>query len=113
MATSVTARELFQEFTRLAIRACQQAEADTPRTGPGRKPIIPDWVIATMIAVAVAARRKSKSAQFRYCCAHARELEELGVFPLPKRSAYFDRYRRAWRLFQAAIAWEGKLAVKQ
>lgn len=113
MGISVSSRELFREFVQLAIRVCQQAEKTCPRAGRGRKPVIPDWVVGTLIVLAVAARRKTKSAQFRYCWAHADELKALGVWPLPKRSTFFDRYLRAWRLLQAAIAWEGKLAEKQ
>jgi hypothetical protein len=112
MDVSVSARKLFLEFVVLAMRACQQAEKRCPRTGPGRKPVVPDWVIGTLVVVAVAARRKTKSAQFRYSWAHAEELKALGVWPLPKRSAFFDRYRRAWQLLQMAITCEGKLAVK-
>jgi hypothetical protein len=113
MDASVSARKLFREFVVLAMRSCQQAEKSCPRTGRGRKPVVPDWVIGTLVVVAVAARRKTKSAQFRYSWAHAEELKALGVWPLPKRSAFFDRYLRAWRLLQVAIACEGKLAVKQ
>src|SRR5579859_5242054 len=110
MDVSVSARELFREFVGLAMRSCQQAEKECPRTGPGRKPVVPDWVIATLIVVAVAAQRKTKSAQLRYGWAHAEELRELGVWPLPKRSTFFERYLRAWRLLQVAITCEGKLA---
>jgi hypothetical protein len=112
MDVSVSARELFREFVGLAMRSCQQAEKACPRTGPGRKPVVPDWVIATRIVVAVAARRKTKSAQLRYGWARADELKALGVWPLPKGSAFFERYLRAWRLLQAAIAYEGKLAER-
>ena len=54
MDVSVSARELFREFVVLAMRSCQQAEKACPRTGPGRKPVVPDWVIATLIVVALA-----------------------------------------------------------
>lgn len=112
MDVSVSARELFREFVVLAMRNCQRAERLCPRTGRGRKPVVPDWVIATLVVVAVAARRKTKSAQFRYGWARADELKALGVWPLPKRSTFFDRYLRAWQLLQAAIACEGKLAER-
>jgi hypothetical protein len=47
MDISVSARELFREFVGLAMRSCQQSEKECPRKGPGRKPVVPDWVIAT------------------------------------------------------------------
>ena len=94
------------------MRSCQRAERMCPRTGRGRKPVVPEWVIATLIVVAVAAHRKTKSAQLRYGWARADELKALGVWPLPKRSAFFERYLRAWQLLQAAIACEGKLAER-
>ena len=113
MEKIVSGDRLFRELVVLAMRACQKAERLVPRTGPGRKPIIPDWVLATLITVAVAARRKKKSAQYRYCQAHAEEFAALGVSPLPSRSTYFDRYQRAWKVVQAAILCEGQLAVDQ
>lgn len=113
MERSVSTQDVFREFVQLAFRICTQVEAERPRRGPGRKPVVSDGVIAVLIAVAVAARRKTKSAQWRFIWAHAAELEVLGVWPLPKRTAYFDRYRRAWQLLQKAIAREGRLAGMQ
>jgi hypothetical protein len=113
MGINVLSRDVFREFVQVAMRACGQAEAKNVRPGRGRQPVIPDRVIATLIAIAVAARRKTKSAQFRFLWAHAEELRSLGVWPLPKRTTYFERYRRAWRVLQRAIACEGKLATKQ
>ena len=99
---------------RQAMPVCQEAERLCPRTGPGRKPTIPDWVLAVLIVIAVLKRRKSKSAQFRFIKSHRQELlKALGTDRLPGRSAYFDRYRRAWRLYEAAIRLGGALAIKK
>jgi hypothetical protein len=55
--------------------------------------------------VAVLKRRKAKSAQYRE---HRRRLAEwLGRGGFPARSTYFHRYRRAQRLFHAAIRLQG------
>ena len=87
----------------MAIPVCQRAELECPRTGPGRPPEIPDWVIAVLILVVVAKRRKSKSAQYRFLQAHQRELAGwLGTTRFPSRTTYFDRYKRAFVLFQQA-----------
>lgn len=39
-------------------------------------------------------------------------LKELGTDRFPSRSTYFDRYRRAWRLLEAAIRLSGAKAVR-
>jgi hypothetical protein len=97
----------------MAVPVCQQAERECPRTGPGRKPEIPDWVMAVLIMVGVLKKRKSKSAQYRFLREHRRLLMTwLGVDRFPARSTYFDRYRRGYRLFEAAVRVEGKRAVQ-
>lgn len=89
---------------RVAVCVCQRTERKYPRTGPGRRPEIPDWVIAVLIAVAVAARRKSKSAQYRYLHTHRRRLLVLlGTRRFPSRTTYFDRYRRAHEFLEHVL----------
>ena len=101
------------QLVAMAIPICQQAELACPRTGPGRKPEIPDWVIAVLIMVAVLKKRKSKSSQYRFLKAYRLQLLSwLDVERLPARSTYFDRYRRAWKLFEHAIRIEGDRAVR-
>lgn len=56
-------------LVQMAVPICQQAEREHPRTGRGRKPTIPDWVIAVLIMVAVLKRRKAKRAQYRFVAA--------------------------------------------
>ncbi len=102
------------QLARMAVPLCQRAEREYPRTGPGRKPEIPDWVLAVLIMVAVLQRRKSKSAQYRFLREHRRALAEvLGTARFPARSTYFDRYRRAHRLFQQAIVLQGRTAIAE
>lgn len=101
-------------LARLAVVVCQQAERECPRTGPGRKPEIPDWVMAVLIMVAVAKRKKTKAAQYCFLKEHAESLMQL--LPkqrFPSRSTYYERYRRAWRLYQVAIRMQGIHAVKK
>jgi hypothetical protein len=101
-------------LVKMAVPVCQQAERECPRTGPGRKPEIADWVLAVLIMVAVLKRKKSKSAQYRFLAEHRRELAELlGTDMFPARSTYFDRYRRAHRLFQYAIKRQGQKAIAE
>jgi hypothetical protein len=99
-------------LARLAVPVCQQAEQFCPRTGPGCPPTIPDWALAALIFLAVLCRKKTKAAQYRFL--HARRAEVLGWLGtdrFPGRSTYYDRYRRAHRLFQAAIRLQGQQAV--
>lgn len=101
------------ELVEMAIPICQQADRDCPRRGPGRPPEIADWVMAVLIMVAVLKQRKSKSAQYRFLRSHRRQLLAwLEVDRFPARSTYFDRYRRAWQLYEQAIYLEGARAIR-
>lgn len=101
------------ELVELAKPICQQAERVCPRTGPGRKPEHPDWLIAVLIVAAGAKKKKSKSAQYRFLCEHAVLLINLlGTDALPSRTTYFDRYRRSSALLFAAVRLQGEWAVR-
>ena len=100
------------QLIKQAIPICQAAEKTCPRTGPGRKPEIPDWAIAVLIAVAILKQKKSKSSQFRYLYSHRKWLaKQLKIERLPSRATYFDRYKRARRLLEVAIQKAGELAI--
>lgn len=103
-----------ETLVKMAVPVCRQAEIECPRTGPGCKPQISDWVMAVLIMVVVLKQRKSKSSQYRFLAAHRQSLLRwLDVKRFPARSTYFDRYRRAYRLFEQAIAIEGRRAVER
>jgi hypothetical protein len=101
-----------QDLIALAVPLCQKAERFVPRTGPGRPPEIPDWLLAALIFIAVLYRKKTKSAQYRFL--HERR-DDLALWldndRFPARSTYFDRYRRAHRLFREAVRLQGQQAV--
>jgi hypothetical protein len=81
-------------LVRMSVPLVKAADQDRPRAGPGAPPSYPEWQIAVLIIVAVAARRKSKSAQFRYLYVRRKRLMELlGMAAFPVRSTYFSRYR--------------------
>lgn len=66
--------------------------------------------------VAVLKRKKHKSAQFRFVTDPAnRQLlaNVTGETHFPSRSTFFDRYRRAHRLFTKAIELQGALAITE
>lgn len=114
MGKRATASTCLASLVKMAMPLCKQAERECPRTGPGRKPVIPDWVLAVLIMVAVLKRRKTKSAQYRFLEAHRRELAQwLGTDKFPARSTYFERYRRAHRLFRVAIRLQGEKAIAE
>ncbi len=105
---------LLEELVAMSIPVCQEAESGCPRQGPGRKPIIPEWVIAVMIMVAVMLKKKTKSAQYVWWREHAADFARwLPGQALPARSTFFDRYRRVHRLYRQAIMLQGQEAVKQ
>jgi Transposase DDE domain len=114
MGKRATVGTCLASLVKMAVPLCQQAERECPRTGPGRKPDIADWVLAVLIMVAVMKRKKSKSAQYRFLDEHRRELAELlGTAKFPARSTYFDRYRRAHGLFAQAIKLQGQKAIAE
>jgi hypothetical protein len=92
----------------------QQAERVCPRRGRGRRPEFPDWAMALLIMVCVVRNKKSKSAQYRFLVEHQKLLlEVIGLPRLLSRSSYFERYRRAWRLYEVAIELQGKMALRE
>jgi len=114
MHASAKEGSCLRELIDLAIPLCQQAEERCPRTGPGRPPVTPDWVLTVLILISVLKHRKSKRAQYRYLRSHRHEiLAALGVRCWPGRSTYFARYRRAWKLYEVAIQITGELAVSR
>lgn len=114
MSTRATDGALLADLVALSIPLCQEAQRMCPRRGPGRKPTIPDWVLAVMILVAVLRKKKTKSAQFRWWCEHRTEFAHwLAGQPFPGRTTFFDRYRRVHCLFHAAIILQGRRAVEQ
>ena len=114
MGKRATVGTCLASLVKMAVPLCQRAEREHPRTGPGCKPEIPDWVLAVLIMVAILKRKKSKSAQYRFLGEHRQELKALlGTGKFPARSTYFDRYRRAHRLFVDAIKLQGERAIAE
>jgi hypothetical protein len=113
MGSRARQRASLFELVEMAVPLLRRAERECPRTGRGRRPTIPDWVLGALIMVAVLKRRKSKSAQYAFLRQHQAELLDwLGVEKFPARSTYFDRYRRAYRLFQIAVRQQGHQALR-
>jgi hypothetical protein len=97
-----------------AIPLMQEAQRQCPRTGPGAKPKIPDWVMGCLIMTATLKRKKRKAAQWRFLRAHRVSLQAwLGITDFPSRTTYYRRYRRAYRLLQTAVGLQGQTAVAE
>jgi hypothetical protein len=100
----------------MTVPIVQEAERQRPRTGPGAKPELPDWLMGALIMVAVLKRKKSKSSQFR-CLSEPQQrwviAEAAGCAMFPSRSTFFRRYRRAHHLFRAAITLQGRKAITE
>src|SRR5262249_35066053 len=102
------------ELVRRSTLVCQEAERACPRLGPGRKPTIPDWVLAVMIMVGVMLKKKTKAAQLVWWRQHQADFSRwMPGQDLPGRTTFYDRYRRAHRLFRQAILVQGRAAVKR
>lgn len=103
-----------EALVRLAVPLLREAERGCPRTGRGDKPVIPDWVMAGLIMIAVLKRKKSKSAQYR-CLRQQRAAiaQWLGNACFPSRATYFRRYRRGHRLYREAIRLQGEQAIAE
>jgi len=112
MGKRATPAALVPELVRLAVPLLQQAERAAPRTGPGDKPLIPDWVMAGLIMLAVLHKKKTKSAQYRFVQQRRSDIAAwLGDGHFPSRATYFRRYRRAHRLYREAIRLQGQAAI--
>ena len=102
------------ELVSRGIAICREAERQWPRKGPGRKPTIPDWVLAVMIMVGVMLKKKTKAAQFVWWTQHATDFARwLPEQAMPGRSTFYERYRRVHRLLRQAIVLQGREAVKR
>ena len=66
MGTRAKSGACLVRLAKEAVPLLREAERRSPRTGPGAKPDIPDWLIGVLIMVAIIKRKKSKSAQFRF-----------------------------------------------
>jgi len=98
----------------MALPVCRAAQRQCPRTGPGKPPDYPDWQMAVLIMVAVLKKRKSKNAQYRWLYEHRHCLQPiLGMKEFPSRSTYFDRYRRAYHLYEVAIRLQGQKLLQE
>ena len=51
MGKRANAGTCLRMLVKMAVPLCQRAERECPRTGPGRKPEIPEWVMAVLIIV--------------------------------------------------------------
>jgi hypothetical protein len=112
MGRRANAGTVLPELVRLALPLLQEAERQSPRTGPGAKPDIPDWVMAALIMIAVLANKKTKAAQLRYLRERRRDLAVwLGSSTFPSRASYYRRYRRAHQLYRTAIRLQGEQAI--
>jgi Transposase DDE domain len=103
-------------LVKMALPLLREAERQCPRTGPGAKPDIPDWLIGVLIMVAVLKRKKSKSAQYRFLSEKSNReqlAQAVGNARFPARSTFFRRYRRAHRLFRTAVRLQGERAIAE
>lgn len=105
-----------EALVEMAVPLLQEAERQCPRTGPGRKPTVPDWQLGVCIMVAMLKRKKAKAAQLRFltdAANRARLAAALGSDKFPSRSEWYRRYWRAYRLFQVAIRVQGEQAIAE
>jgi DDE family transposase len=99
-------------LVRMAVPVLQAAESQCPRTGPGAKPDIPDWVMAGLIMIVTIKKKKSKAAQYRFLTEQRRQVAHwLGSKAFPARATYYRRYRSAHRFFRSAVRVQGERAI--
>lgn len=98
----------------IAAAVCKQAAAKSLRMGPGRKPIVPDWIVAVMVVIGVLHRKKTRAAQYLFW--RARQEDFARWFPgeqMLSRSQFYDRAARVAPLVQLAILHLGRRAVRR
>jgi len=66
---------ILREMIAVAEPLCRDAAKQLARSGPGRKPVIPDWFLALMIMIAISKGKKSKAAQLHFWSYHHLLLE--------------------------------------
>jgi len=101
-------------LVRMAVPILKAAERQCPRTGPGARPDIPDWVMAGLIMIATMQKKKSKAAQHRFLVERRRQIANwLGSKAFPSRATYYRRYRSAHKFFRAAVRVQGERALAE
>jgi hypothetical protein len=88
----------------IASSACRRAAGSPVRCGRGRRPEVPDWIVAVMVVIAVLHRKKTRQAQYAFWRARREQWEQW--FPeerLLSRSQFYERARRLTPLLQRAI----------
>jgi hypothetical protein len=116
MGRSAKAGTSLQALVQMALPLLQEAERRCPRTGPGSKPVVPDWMIGVLIMVAVLNRKKTKASQLRFIThpANRAQLSEaLGRNDFLARSGWYRRYLRAHELFSVAIQLQAAQAIAE
>src|ERR1051326_130647 len=116
MGKRATAGARLEALVAMAVPLLQEAERQCPRTGPGAKPEIPDWLIGVLIMVAVLKSKKTKAGQLRFITDPANRsglAAALGRNDFPARSGWYRRYRRAHQLFETAIRLQGQQAIEE
>lgn len=113
---SMRAKEgmLLDELVAITSKYCRLAAEQLPRSGRGRRPTIPDWVLAVMAIIGVLLQKKSKNAQFEWWSSHLHDYRRW--FPsvkFPARSSYYERYRRISTILATAISLQGRDAVEK
>lgn len=114
MPDSAMEGTILAQLIKMSIPLVRAAERKLPRAGPGAPPSYAEWQIAVLIIAAVAARRKSKSAQFRYLYERRDLLMKLlDMKEFPVRSTYFSRYRRANAILDKGVLLQGRIAIEE
>jgi hypothetical protein len=114
MPESAMEGTILAKLVRLSIPQLKGAAGRMPALGRGAPPTYASWQLAALIMVAVAARRKSKSAQYRFLFERRAWLMRiLNMASFPTRSTYFKRYRRASVIFSEAVKLQGRAMIGQ
>jgi Transposase DDE domain len=114
MGGRATEGTCLRALVQLAVPLLKAAEQQCPRTGPGAKPDIPEWVMAALIMMVMIKKKKSKAAQFRFLRRRRRQIARwLGSDKFPSRATYYRRYRRAHRFYRTAIRVQGERAIAE
>jgi hypothetical protein len=114
MRCAATDGKLHERCLVIIANACRRAAGDFSRSGRGRPPRVPDWVLAAVVVLGTLRRKKTRVAQHALWLTQQRAWAKslAGTRPLG-RSQFYQRVRRLGPLLEIVLQRCGAEAVRR